>query len=144
MNNNMIDSTCPRCCQTETWHHVIKCSDTKKHRAKFISKMIKEMIKQKPEDVHIDEIMSFLEDTLRHAEGENNEECETNQCCIGMQNLFRGCVIKDWVGTNFSTTKHRNLNKIVARKCAEYYNKCWIQRNEVSYNEIKHKERIVE
>ena len=29
------------------------------------------MIKQKPEDVHIDEIMSFLEDTLRHVEGGN-------------------------------------------------------------------------
>ena len=43
-----------------------------------MKKMIEEMIKNKPNDVEIDNIMSFIKDILRYLEGEMEEEYETN------------------------------------------------------------------
>ena len=84
-----------------------------------------ELVKEKPESVDVDEIIALVEDILRYFDDKEDEEYETNQYFIGMKNLFRGCVIKSWTGVNFSGNKYRKLNKIVAKHCAEYYDKCW-------------------
>ena len=76
---------------------MIKCEDAKKNRVEFITNMMNEMIKYKQDDVHIDEIISFLEDILRHIEGELIEDYKTNKNCIGMQHLFTGHAVEDWV-----------------------------------------------
>ena len=52
-------------------------------------------MKNKPEDVNVEAIMSFVEDMLKHIENEEEEEHETNQQCVGMQELFRGHVVID-------------------------------------------------
>ena len=46
------------------------------------------MIKSQLEDVGIDEIMLFIEDTLRYFNKETEEEHKTNQHFIEMQNFF--------------------------------------------------------
>ena len=64
-----------------------------------------------------------------------------------MTELFRGYVVKvwfetDWFETNFSSDVYRTLNKIVVRKCVEFYVKCWKHRNEAYHDDEKQKKRI--
>ena len=58
------------------------------------------MLKQKPVEANLNEIMAFCEDILRCLEEETEEEYETNQQFVGMKEAFRGHVVKDWQGTN--------------------------------------------
>ena len=72
------------------------------------------------EEVEVNEIITFCEDILRHLENEMEEECETNQCQVGMTELFRG-----------------HANRILVRNCAKFCNECWKNRNESSHDEPK-------
>ena len=38
-----------------------------------------------------------------------------------MKELFRGYVIKYWNRVEFNTKKYHKLNRIVIKKCVEYY-----------------------
>ena len=57
----------------------------------------------------------------------NDDEREycTNQQYIGMKELFRGYIVQVWQGVEFNSVKYHELNRIVVRKCVEYYVKCW-------------------
>ena len=56
---------------------------------------------------------------MRHIENENEEECETNQQCVRMKELFRRHAAIDWEGANLNAIKYKTLNKIITRKYAE-------------------------
>ena len=79
------------------------------------------LIKCKNRKVHTEEFFSFVEDMLRNLENEQIEEYEKNKYLIGMKELFRGCIVKEWKGVDFSTIKHREVNKTVIIKCVECY-----------------------
>ena len=81
--------------------------------------------------------MSFVEDIIRYIENKEEEEYKTNQQYVGMQELFRGYVAVVWEGTNLNSKKYRMLNKIVAKKCVEFYMKYWKERNEADYDKRK-------
>ena len=49
----------------------------------------------------------------------------------------------DWEGTNLNATKYKKLNKIIVRKCVEFYVKCWKERNEEYHNDDKQRNRIM-
>ena len=72
-----------------------------------------ELARNKPKEVHIEEIMSFVEDILRYLENEEDEEYEMNQQYVGMQELFRGYVVIDWEGTNLKNERCKKLNRII-------------------------------
>ena len=59
-----------------------------------------------------------------------------------MSELFRGHVVKLWFDTDMRSDVHRSLNKIVVRKCVEFYYKCWKHRNEAHHDAEKQKIRI--
>ena len=44
----------------------------------------------------------MIEDILKYLKNEEEEEFETNQRLVGMQQLFRGYVVKVWKGSNFN------------------------------------------
>ena len=50
--------------------------------------------------------------------------------------------MKAWIGVDMSCTKCRELNKIVTRKCTDFYAQCWKYRNEAYHNEEKQVERM--
>ena len=101
------------------------------------------LVKNKPNDVNVEAILSFVEDALKHIINEEEEEHETNQQCVGTQELFRGHVVIDWEGTNLNEIKHKTLNKIIARKCVEFYMKCWKERNNDYHDENKQRKRTL-
>ena len=55
---------------------------------------MKELIKEKLEDMQVEVIFQMIKDILRYLENDDSEEYEINQEIIGMQNLFRGYVVK--------------------------------------------------
>ena len=143
MNNNMVESTCPRCEKVETWDHVTKCQNTIELRKEFIKEIVIELARNKPKEVHIEEIMSFVEDILRCLENEEDEEHEMNQQCVGMQELFRGHVVIDWEGTNLKNEKYKKLNRTSVKRCVEHYDKCWKHRNKEHHDEEKQKKILI-
>ena len=140
-NDYMIDEQCPRCRAAETWDHIIKCNETIEIRKKFIEKLLIEMLKNRDE-VDVNETIPFCKDILQCLENDLEEECETNQCHVGMSELFRGRVAADWKETNFECRKHRKLNKIIVRRSIKFYNNCWKGRNESMHDEQKQKEQL--
>ena len=141
-NENMVDDRCPRCEAVETWDHIIKCDKTIAMRKKFMETLLIEMLKNRDE-VEVDEIMSICEDILRYLENDTEEEYETNQYHVGMDELFRGYAIIDWKEANIRCKKYAKLNKILVRNCVKHYNECWKDRNEHLHDEEKQKERLV-
>ena len=83
-----------------------------------------------------------VEDILQYLENEEEEEYETNQYLIGMQELFRGYIVVVQDGTNLRSKKYSVLNKIVTKKCVEFYVQCWKHRNKIFHNEEKQKECV--
>ena len=65
----------------------------------------------KNEKADAKDMISFVEDMIRYLENKEIEECKTNQNLIGMQELFRGCIVKAWKGVNFSTLKCKEVRK---------------------------------
>ena len=98
INDNVVKAKCPRCEQVDTWDHLVKCSEKRCLRKVFMQDLVVTLVKNKPEDVNEDAIISFVEDILKCIENEEKEEYETNQQYVGMKELFRGYVVIDWEG----------------------------------------------
>ena len=145
LNNNMVEERCPRCNSIETWDHVVKCTSTIEIRRNFIQTLLGKLLKNKPESVEVNEIMAYCEDILRYLEDdvEDEDEYETTQRYVGMQEIFRGYIVKNWMGANINCTKYYVLNKVLVYECVMFYNKCWKHRNEVAQDETKQRERLI-
>ena len=94
INKDLIEEACSRCNEIETWEHVIKCDQTKPMRKEFITNLLKDLFDNKEDAVHFEEIFKMIEDVLRYLENEEEEEFKTNQRLVGIQQLFRGYIIK--------------------------------------------------
>jgi len=143
INDYMVEAICPRCEMIETWEHVLKCNENKKGRPAFAEDLIETLIKNTSKEVNEDEIFTFVEDIMKYVRNEEEGEYKSNQQYVGMKELFRGYIVKVWFGTQFNSLKYHNLNKIIAKKCVEYYLKCWKERNEEYKNEEKQRQRII-
>jgi len=144
INNKMIGSECPRCSEPETWDHVILCHCTKGLRKQFIVDLLKELFKNREPTVTYEEIFDMVEDILVYLDKEDEENYTTSQHMVGMDQLFRGYVVKVWKGANFSDGKYKEMNKILIRHCVKYYKTCWDHRNEEYHNETKQRRRILQ
>jgi len=143
INDEMIESRCPRCDMIETWEHVVQCNETKNRRPEFVRDLMETLMKKKSNEVDEDEIISFVEDIMKFIRNNEDGDYKTNQQYIGMKELFRGYIVQVWNGVQLNSVKYHELNRIVVRKCVEYYVKCWKERNEESRNEIKQRERVI-
>ena len=74
INNKMIKEEYPRYSKVEIQDHVIKCKETRHLRVQYVKDLTKEIIKENPLNIEVDEIFSFIEDILRYLE--NNESKE--------------------------------------------------------------------
>ena len=57
-------------------------------------------MKFKPKDENAEVIFLFIEDIMSYLENKEDKECKKNQKHAGIQELFRGCIVSDWEGTN--------------------------------------------
>ena len=64
INNNIINSECPRYSKTEMWDHIIRCKETKNLRRKFTKELTLEIIKAKPSNACVNDIFDIMQDVL--------------------------------------------------------------------------------
>ena len=112
----------------------------KQLRRVFVKDLLVELVKNKPENISVEIIMSFVEDILWYLENDEEEDCKMNQYLVGMQELFWGFVVIVWEEADLNSKKYSVLNKIVIKKCREFYVKCWKDRNKIFHS--KNKQRI--
>ena len=112
-------------------------------RKKFVKDLIRELYKGWPDNVDSEEILLLIDDILRYLDDDDDDNYETNQGVIGIQELFRGYIVKVWFRTNFGGTKYHKINMITVQICIKYYYQYWIDRNKAYHNEILQKKRII-
>ena len=78
INNNIAEATCPRHEKDEILDYVIKSEERNALRKEFIKDLVVELVKNKPDNVYVEQIMSFIEDILRYVENEEKEEYKMN------------------------------------------------------------------
>jgi len=61
-----------------------------------------------------------------------------------MKQLFQGYTIIAWHGTNFSTNKFTDYNRVILKHYMNYYIKYWHHRNKAVHNLNVQKQRIIE
>ena len=61
-----------------------------------------------------------------------------------MKYLFHRYAIKNWFGTNFSTNKYTEYNRIIIKHYIKFYVNCQYYRNEITQNQEIQKQRIYE
>ena len=78
INKNIVDATCQSCKLIKTWDHVIKFQATIPLRRQFIKDRVVELVRNKSDEVHVEEIIPFVEDILRYLKNEVYKEFEIN------------------------------------------------------------------
>ena len=106
--------------------------------------MTKEMLKVKEIRIEANTIFDMVEDIMVYLEGRDEDKCEMSQQHIGVDQLFRGFVAKDWKGADFHCEKYRMLNRILACYSVCYCKECWKHRNEACHYSTKQRDRILE
>ena len=93
INNNIAEATCPRHEKDEILDYVIKSEERNALRKEFIKDLVVELVKNKSDDVYMEQIILFMEDILRFAENKEEEGYEMNQQYLGISDLFQEYVI---------------------------------------------------
>ena len=103
------------------------------------------MFKKNKNKISDIDILDILEDIITFFDNgeEEEDEFETCQQYIGMKELFRGYVVRNWKETNFNTTKYAELNKILVWNVVLFYNKCWLHRNECYQDAKMQRKRMI-
>ena len=81
----------------------------------FIKETTSELIKHTRENVNVETVLEMVEDIVKFFDG-IEEEYKTLQQYVGIRNLFRGFIVKDWKGADFNCTMHTIMNKILIKK----------------------------
>ena len=69
------------------------------------------------DDEDTDNVETIIEDN-------NEEDFETYQYYTGMKKLFCRHVVANWLGVIFKHIRYKKLNKVLVKRCVEFYNKC--------------------
>ena len=109
----------------------------------FIKKTAKDLFKANEQNVAEETTLNMLEDiaTFFNNDGED-EEHTTSQQCVGIKEIFRGFIVKDWEGSNFNSERFRELNKVLVVNAVLFYKECWTLRNECNNNEEQQRNRV--
>ena len=74
--------------ELKTWEHAIKCNQIKEMKRLFTVNLLKELLGNKEDAIHFEEIFEMIKDALRCLKNEKDEEYKTNRGQVGMQYLF--------------------------------------------------------
>jgi len=81
----------------------------------------------------IDDIKIFLQ---------NRRPNKIKQTIIGVDTIFRGFIIKDWITTNIKCNQFKEYNKVIVKAVTNFYMRYWEYRNKV-YHNVKIKKKYI-
>ena len=99
-NESMEDDSCPRRSKPEDWNHAIPCGCVQSNKNECLGRLRKKC--ERIDSNNVDQfktnaIISYIQKKLNK---ESNHL--TNQELIGLRNVFRGMVVKCWIGDDFN------------------------------------------
>ena len=101
INNQLIRDKCPRCNREKTWEHVIQCEGVNSIKEKYLETLLESIRKVKGHEQINQEIQWIITD-IKNYLYEQNEPVLTTQGELGMMNLFRGWITRNWLDINKS------------------------------------------
>ena len=139
-NNELVDKRCPRCNKIKTWEHVMLCKEIETMKEKYV-KILEEKIKKVQQIDHLsNQIAWMLGDKKQHLNRSEETEGNTTQSTVGISNLFRVWIVKNWINVQDHQLKKTSVsNKIILRQSVLFYAEVWRHRNEVLHEASKHK-----
>lgn len=72
----------------------------------------------------------------------NEGTFHTNQAIVGLKQLFRGIVVKKWIEHNERFIEHHECNKVLVKKCVNFYHKTWKLRC-IEWHKEEHKVKVL-
>jgi len=96
INEGLTSSKCPRCGQEEDWEHVILCNGMQGIKEQYIKEMKGKMLKIAKQERERQLVELIVKDIETYMNQESNEYT-TTQHVVGMDLMFKGWVIKNWL-----------------------------------------------
>jgi len=89
--------------------------------------------------------IGMIVDDIRNYVMKEQNEYTTTQHVIGMDLLFKGWVVKNWLNVN-NKQRHvmKRINKIIVKQSVIYYSKAWKNRNDVLHDTEKYREQVID
>lgn len=144
INEGLTSSKCPRCGQEEDWEHVILCNGMQGIKEQYIKEMKGKMLKIAKQERERQLVELIVKDIETYVNQESNEYT-TTQHVVGMDLMFKGWVIKNWLNVQQKQEYiMKKINKIIVKCSVMFYSKAWMHRNEIMHDADKYKEYVVE
>jgi len=123
-------AVCPTCNEIETWEHVMLCEKQKEKRAEWVQKLKTQfdviLKKRKATAYEINIVREMENDIVKYFNKEEN--FWTNQQVLGMRDVFRGIVVRDWGALPIECIDFTPYNKVMIKKAVDFYSACWNNR----------------
>jgi len=144
INSGLIDNKCPICGEIEDWKHIVRCQGIDQMKEAYLIDLENELKKVKGVHQERETVNHILSDINTYIKN-NNEELVTTQQLIGMDLIFKGWVMKNWLNVNqCQSVVMKNVNRIIVRKSVQFYSKAWMNRNELLHDEQKYRPHVIE
>ena len=92
-NKGLVTNKCPRCNKIENWLHVMTCEGAEDLKEKHVYNLIEGIKKvQNAQHLSVEWIVSDIRACLKR---DDRYEHKTTQSVIGIENLFRGWIVKN-------------------------------------------------
>jgi hypothetical protein len=144
INKGLVQTKCPRCGEEEDWEHIILCQSISNLKDQYVSELKAKLEKETTNENDKVEIGMIVDDIRNYVMKEQNEYA-TTQHVIGMDLLFKGWVVKNWLNVH-NKQRHvmKRINKIIVKQSVIYYSKAWKNRNDVLHDTEKYREHVID
>lgn len=143
VNKGLTEDKCPRCEQIEDWEHVILCQSITGMKDEYLNELKSKMSKIAIHENERELVELIMKDIKAYVHNEDAEFTTTQQL-IGMDLLFKGWVVKNWLNVNQEQSYlMKKLNKILVKHSVMFYSKAWVHRNEILHDTEKCREHTL-
>ena len=107
-------------------------------------RILKEDIKKIQNIEHLDHMIDLIFTDLKSYLYNEESEGVTAQWFIGMHQVFRGWVVRNWQNPQeIQPKKLHEINKIIIRNSVWFYSAVWKQRNDTLHSPEKYKTFVI-
>ena len=107
----------------------MQCIRIKTEKRQFIINLYNDLQKDPSSINKSMEVLAMLFDISQYLKNKDGK-VKTMQSQIGVNILFQGYIVRDWLG-NSNTNRYSRLNKIIIKHCVNFYYRSWVLCNEL-------------
>ena len=90
-------------------------------------------------------MMNMIIEDIKNCVYQEGEEHMTTQHLVGMDLVFKGWVVKNWLSVQQrQSCTMKKFNKVIVKCSVMFYSKVWTHRNEIMNNDKKQREFVID